>query len=66
MKRTIYALVSALALLGSAPVARAEPFWKCVIEAVKECDQRFPPTDRYNVAIRGWCYMITTAICKAT
>ncbi len=65
MKRTIYALVSALALLGTAPAARADTFTQCVIQAVAECDARFPPSDYRNIAIRGWCYMITTGICKA-
>jgi hypothetical protein len=65
MKRTIYALVSALALLGSAPAAKADPLLKCVQEAIADCDKQFPPSDYYLVAIRGWCYMIGTAICKA-
>ncbi len=66
MKRTIYALVSALALLGAAPPANAASFWKCMIEAVRECDARFPAGDYRNTSIRGWCYMITTAICTAS
>ena len=67
MKRTIYALVSALALLGTAPKpAKAMSFWRCVIEAVRECDQQFPPGDYRNASIRGWCYMITTGICAAS
>ncbi|MGA2383728.1 MAG: hypothetical protein ABSG61_09880 [Gemmatimonadales bacterium] len=66
MKRTIYALVSALALLGSAPAARAETLLKCVEEAIADCDARFPPSDYRNIAIRGWCYMIGTAMCKAS
>jgi hypothetical protein len=66
MKRTIYALVSALALLGSAPAARAEPLLKCVEEQIADCDARFPPSDYRNIAIRGWCYMIGTAMCKAS
>lgn len=66
MKRTIYALVSALALLGSAPPARAESFWKCMIQAVRDCDAQFPPGDYRNASIRGWCYMIQTGICTAS
>lgn len=66
MKRTICALVSALALAGSAPAARADTVMQCMIAAVRECDAQFPPSDFRNVAIRGWCYMINTAICKAT
>jgi hypothetical protein len=67
MKRTIYVLVSALALLGSAPAAaRAQGWLKCMEQAIAECDRQFPATDYRNIAIRGWCYMINTAICKAT
>lgn len=66
MKRTIYALVSALALLGSAPAARAEPLLRCMEQAIAECDARFPPSDYHLIAIRGWCYMIGTAMCKAS
>jgi hypothetical protein len=66
MKRTIYALVSALALLGSAPAAKADDFSKCMIQAVGDCDKMFPPSDFRNVAIRGWCYMIHTGICSAS
>jgi len=67
MKRTIFALVSALALLGSVPPpARAETLLKCVEEAIADCDARFPPHDYYLVAIRGYCYMIGTAMCKAS
>jgi len=66
MKRTIYALVSALALLGSVPrPARAETLLQCTQEAITDCDARFPPHDYYLIAIRGWCYMIGTAMCKA-
>jgi hypothetical protein len=67
MKRTIYALVSALALLGAAPPpAKAMSFWGCMIEAVRECDARFPAGDYRNASIRGWCYMIATGICTAS
>jgi hypothetical protein len=65
MKRTIFALVSALTLAGSAMPARAEDIQKCMAVAVKDCDERFPPTDRWNIAIRGWCYIIYTGMCAA-
>ena len=65
MKRTIYALVSALALLGSVPTARAGDLLKCMEEAIADCDARFPPHDYYLVAVRGWCYMIGTGMCEA-
>lgn len=66
MKKTIYALTAALALTGGAAPAHARSVWACMIEAVRECDARFPPNDYRNVAIRGWCYMITTGICTAS
>ncbi len=65
MKRTIYTLVSLLALAGSATPARAEDMTKCMIQAVKDCDERFPAGDRWSTSIRGWCYMIGTAMCMA-
>ena len=65
MKRTIYALVSALALLGSAPPVKADSVLKCIIESNADCDRRFPPSDYYLIAIRGWCYVIGAGICKA-
>jgi hypothetical protein len=37
----------------------------CVTDAVRDCNKEFPPSDYYNIAIRGWCYMIHIAICKA-
>ncbi len=66
MKRTIYALVSALALLGSVPAAKAEGWLQCAQQAIADCDRQFPPSDYRLIAIRGWCYMIGTAICKAS
>ncbi len=66
MKRTIYALVAGLALVGRPTPARATNVIKCMIEAVAECDARFPPGDYRNASIRGWCYMITTGICAAS
>jgi hypothetical protein len=65
MKRTLFALVSALALMGSPAPAHARNIIFCMLEAVSECDERFPPSDYRNVSIRGWCYMISTAICAA-
>ena len=46
--------------------ARATNVIRCMLEAVAECDQRFPPGDYRNTAIRGWCYMINTGICAAS
>jgi len=66
MKKAIYTLAAAAALVGRPAPAVAEPFWKCMIEAVQECDKQFPPNDYYTISIRGWCYMITTGICTAS
>ncbi len=65
MKKTIFLLVSVLALSGGARPAAARGFWECMIEAVRECDRQFPPGDFRNAAIRGWCYMVTQGICMA-
>lgn len=63
MKRTIFATVLALgALLGSPRSARAD----CVIEAVESCDRDFGGSNNYyTIAIRGWCYIARTGLCKA-
>ena len=66
MKRTIFALASALTLAGGVtPVRAATTLTKCMIQAVADCDARFPPGDRWSTAIRGWCYIINTGMCKA-
>lgn len=36
---------------------------RCAREAEASCNQAFPPSDWRLVAVRGWCYMIRTAIC---
>lgn len=63
MKKTILASVLALgALLGSPRTARAD----CVIDAVESCDRDFGGSSNYyTVAIRGWCYIVRTGMCKA-
>lgn len=65
MRRTIFALVSVLALAGGAAPARAEGVIRCMLQAVSDCDARFPPGDRFNISIRGWCYLIQTGMCAA-
>ena len=58
-------VAAALMAAGSlaAPVApvRAD----CLIDAVRDCNEEFPPKDYYLIAIRGWCYSIHYALCKA-
>ena len=63
MKKTILATVLALgALLGSPRAARAD----CVIEAVESCNNDFGGANNYyTIAIRGWCYIVRTGLCKA-
>lgn len=65
MKRTIFALVSALTLAGGVTPVRAMTVTQCAIQAVRDCDAQFPPGDRWATAIRGWCYIIHTGMCKA-
>jgi hypothetical protein len=65
MKKTIFALAAALTLAGGVRPVAAKTVAQCVIEAVADCDARFPPSDRYLVSIRGWCYIIYSGICKA-
>jgi len=65
MKRTIFALAAALALAGSVRPVVAKTVTECVIEAVADCDARFPPSDRWLISIRGWCYIIYSGMCKA-
>lgn len=65
MKRAIFALVAGLTLVGRPAPARATNVIRCMLEAVSDCDARFPPGDYHSTAIRGWCYMINTGICAA-
>ncbi len=66
MKKLFFSLVAALALVGRPTPATATGVTQCMIEAVRECDERFPPSSYYLVAIRGWCYLISTGICSAS
>jgi hypothetical protein len=63
MKKTILAGALALSgILGSPRSARAD----CVIDAVESCDNDFGGNSNYyTVAIRGWCYIVRTGMCKA-
>ena len=65
MKRSVFLLLAGLALASQPAPARATNVIRCMLEAVKECDERFPPSDYRLVASRGWCYTISTAICAA-
>jgi hypothetical protein len=63
MKKTILAGALALSgILGSPRSERAD----CVIDAVESCDNDFGGNSNYyTVAIRGWCYIVRTGMCKA-
>jgi hypothetical protein len=64
MKRLLWASML-VGSLGMAPIARPADATvvRCASEAVDECDGDFPGESENLIAIRGWCYMIRTAIC---
>ncbi len=37
---------------------------RCLLEAIKECDEEFAGNDIYMAAARGYCYMIRATICR--
>lgn len=58
-------LVGALGVLTNPPPADAQAsFDKCLIAAVKSCDQDFAGGDPYTIAARGYCYLIRAGMCK--
>lgn len=57
------AILAAGAIASPAASARADET-DCVKDAIKECNKEFPPSDYYNISIRGWCYVIHIAICN--
>lgn len=67
MKRLISTAMfaAAVALLPNPVPAEATAAQSCLSEALVSCDDDFPGGDPYNVAVRGWCYMIRIAICEA-
>jgi hypothetical protein len=63
MRNTILAGALALGALAGAPRRAAAD---CVIDAVESCDRDFGGNSNYyTIAIRGWCYIIRTGLCKA-
>lgn len=56
----VFGWTTALMLAASPGVARAS----CLLEAVHTCAAEFPASDWRMVAIRGWCYMIRSGVCK--
>lgn len=67
MKRlvTTALLAGTIAMLPHPTPADARSVVKqCVEEAIESCDEDFPGNWPHQVAIRGWCYMIRTAMCE--
>ena len=67
MKNLIAGLVLAGAvgmLPNPRPADATELQTTCLQEAIASCDNDFKGNDIYSVAVRGWCYMIRTAMCK--
>ncbi len=56
-------LVGMLGALGDPQPADAQ-LTGCLGEAITECDALFPPNNEMVIAIRGWCYLISWAICE--
>lgn len=67
MKRLIMAVLLSgfIALLPNPQPVGAEPtkLQACLREAIYTCDEDFDPQSEILVAVRGWCYMIRSAIC---
>jgi hypothetical protein len=61
---SIVVVTGALGMLPHPVPADAAQSKSCLQNAVDSCDRDFPGGDRYTVAIRGWCYLIRTALCK--
>lgn len=56
------ASLAATAIAAPAPARAADD---CVKDSITFCREEFSGKDYYSVAMRGWCYMISIAICKA-
>lgn len=68
MKRliTMAGLLGALWVFPNPTTATAATAaYGCLDEAIQSCDDEFGGNDRFTIAIRGWCYIIRTGICKA-
>ncbi len=44
---------------------RSQTHKPCLQEAVEDCSGEFVGSHHYTIAIRGWCYIIRSAICDA-
>jgi hypothetical protein len=63
LKRLVLASILATAAIAPTPAAAEGP--DCVTDAVNECNRDFPPSDYWNISIRGWCYITRVGLCKA-
>jgi hypothetical protein len=67
MKRLILAGIAAgsIGLLPNPqPADAAEKLTRCMLSAISTCDEAFPNDTPELIAIRGYCYMIRTGMCK--
>lgn len=66
MKRIVasMAIVSAMLIFPSPRPADAQVATGCLDEAIASCDRDFPGGGIYESTIRGWCYIIRTAMCR--
>jgi hypothetical protein len=66
MKRLVsaVALAAAVTMLPNPIPADAAVVRGCLDREIASCDEDFPGASPDNVAIRGWCYIIRTAICE--
>jgi hypothetical protein len=55
MKRTLM-LVTAIMIAGAVTARPAQA--KVKTDCIDGCNADFPGTEIYNIAIRGWCYIL--------
>lgn len=59
-------MLSTLLVLGGVAGSPTPAEASCTIEAVESCDRDFGGSSNYyTIAIRGWCYLVRTAMCEA-
>ncbi|MCK5713214.1 MAG: hypothetical protein KAI25_10890 [Hyphomicrobiaceae bacterium] len=67
MKRLILAGIAAgsIGLLPNPqPADAAKKLMKCMLDAIESCDGAFGNDSPELIAVRGYCYMIRTGMCK--
>jgi hypothetical protein len=64
MKRFLWALVLASAIGGMPNPTPADAATAgCLASEIDGCNEDFPNSSEYLIAIRGWCYLIRGAFC---